>query len=220
MGGPKHQNLWPDGKTRAISLTYDGTTSQHLDLVIPLLDQLSLRATFFANPTRILDNPIGWKSAGIRHEIGNHSLHEVADGGTLLNWNLSMVLADVRMTQALITDILGHDCKSFALPGWSTACAEGDYLDLIRQFFPFVRSARREVNHWDGVDLGYVGSFPMGYERFESGGWTVLTIGKIEDVQAHETFIRGLATHEGAWIAPFSVVAERIQNLQNSLERL
>src|SRR6478752_6641875 len=69
--------VWPNGWKCAVSLTYDGACDEHVSYGVPLLDQLSLCATFFVNPTGLLSQPIAWKTIGQKHEIGNHSLYGV-----------------------------------------------------------------------------------------------------------------------------------------------
>ena len=215
-------SIWPDGGKCAVSVTYDGALAEHLALV-PLLDSLGLRVSFFADPTRLLDDMLGWKRVSEKHEILNHSLFGVADGGTLLNWNVAMVEADVKSTNKLITDYLERPCRAFALPGWSTACSDGDYLPAIQRLFDFIRSERREINDWQACSLGYVGSFPLEdvepaaivTEAQKKGGWVVFRMGRIRDNGAHERFLRSLAALASTiWVAPFAEVAERLTEVR------
>ncbi|MCX5659025.1 MAG: polysaccharide deacetylase family protein [Planctomycetota bacterium] len=68
---------WPRGQA-AVSLTYDDGNEDNLDLVIPDLEAVGLRATFYlntGNPT-IHRRAADWRAAHQRgHEIGNHSIH-------------------------------------------------------------------------------------------------------------------------------------------------
>lgn len=226
MGVGAEVSVWPEGRQCAVSLTYDGAVFQHLAAIAPKLDALQLRGTFFASPSRLLDDPLRWKKASERHEIGNHSLFAVADGGTLLNWNFDMVEADVRMTSSLITEIIGQECLSFALPGWSTVCAQGDYLPLVQRLVPYIRSERRALNEWDDCDLGYVGSYPgedvdvpkLCAQARKTHGWLVLRfVGDLKDVDKHERLLKGLsAASEEVWVAPFGAVAARVRDLRQA----
>lgn len=222
MPQPSQASVWPEGRSCAISLTYDGVLGEHLAL-LPTLDDLGLRATFFASPTRLLDDISGWQKAAETHEIGNHSLYKVADGGTLLNWDLEMIQADVMSTNRFISQVIGQVCNSFALPGWSTHCAAGDYLPVIQRMFPFVRSDRREANRWGECDLGYVGSFPSELPDLnkqiekarKEGSWVVIRAEAISDRARHVRLLKGLAAaSETMWLAPFSEVAAHLAGVR------
>ena len=40
---------WPDGKTGAVSLTYDDATANQFHKAVPIMNDLNLKATFFIN---------------------------------------------------------------------------------------------------------------------------------------------------------------------------
>lgn len=69
-------NLW-NNKSCAVVLTYDDALNTHLDNVIPLLDSLGFKATFYLSgffpgfSNRLND----WRKAAANgHELGNHTL--------------------------------------------------------------------------------------------------------------------------------------------------
>ena len=67
---------WPEGRTCAVSLTYDDALPVHYEHVGPQLEAHGLRGTFYLNiaadPTR---NPAPWRELAARgHELGNHTL--------------------------------------------------------------------------------------------------------------------------------------------------
>src|SRR5258708_28924157 len=71
------------GKKCAVVLTYDDALNVHLDNVIPLLDSLGLKATFYlsgyfpGSRQRIAD----WRKAAANgHELGNHTLYHPCIG--------------------------------------------------------------------------------------------------------------------------------------------
>ena len=227
MSARSEVDVWPDGRECAVSLTYDGVLGEHLSTVVPLLNDLNLKGTFFASPTRILDDPLGWRKVAETHELGNHSLYGVADGGTLLNWDIAMVEADIKVTNSLMAEIIGQVCKSFALPGWSTACAQGDYLPTVQRLLPYVRSERREMNDWKSSDLGYLGSYPLEQidctklvqQARKKKSWVVFRVGSLEDAVKHERTLKGFAAAKhDIWIAPFGEVASRVSSLRAAQE--
>jgi hypothetical protein len=70
------------GKKTAVVLTYDDALNVHLDNVIPALDSLNLKGTFYltassdAGRNRIND----WRKASAHgHELGNHTLFHPCD---------------------------------------------------------------------------------------------------------------------------------------------
>jgi sialate O-acetylesterase len=89
-GGAAGTFAWPNGKTAAVSLTYDDGLDAHLAHVIPLLDSKGIKATFFIasfpgvdkdwalpNATDALSTrQQAWvAAAGSGHEIGGHTVN-------------------------------------------------------------------------------------------------------------------------------------------------
>ncbi len=107
------------GKKRgAVSLTYDGTSAEHLHHVLPLLAECGLHATFYANPATLLEAPQPWRKAWVHgHEIGNHSLYDLADSdGLLPELSPDIAFEDVRDTERLLEEFFPGTPRSFALP--------------------------------------------------------------------------------------------------------
>ena len=72
-----------NGKKSAVVLTYDDALNVHLDKVIPVLDSLQVKGTFYLSGyfpgcrERIAD----WEKASVNgHELGNHSLFHTCNG--------------------------------------------------------------------------------------------------------------------------------------------
>ena len=77
------KNPW-NGKKCAVVLTYDDALNTHLDNVIPALDSLGFKGTFYltgyfpGSRTRVAD----WSKAGKKgHELANHTLFHPCAGG-------------------------------------------------------------------------------------------------------------------------------------------
>ena len=73
-------NPWPSGAEQAIALTFDDWTPGHLDVVVPLLNDMSVKATFFVtlNNFSMRPNRDHWWDLQLTqdqgHEIGNHTI--------------------------------------------------------------------------------------------------------------------------------------------------
>lgn len=67
---------WKDGKRGAFTMQFDDSTSNQADVVVPLLEQRGLVATFFVNPgaKRYRNQREVWESLPARgHELANHT---------------------------------------------------------------------------------------------------------------------------------------------------
>lgn len=215
---------WPEGKRAAVTLCYDGGLASQLNLQ-PLLDELDIHATFFLSPSLLLENPQGWQGmATCGHEIGSHSLYGVTEHGALFVWNRQMVGDDVDFSNDLFRELFGKAPRSFALPGWSTHCAEGDYLLTVQDRFAYVRSDRRESNDPRRFDPKFLGSFPLDMPAVDLAGaltvgikqghWIILRVDRIPD--DHEALITTLAIQEDLWIAPMSQVGDWLSPLNRN----
>ena len=102
----------------AVSLTYDGTSATHLHDVLPVLEAHGLHGTFYANPTALLDAPQPWRKVWAQgHEIGNHSLFELADAdGLLPETSPDAIYEDVRETERLLEELFPGTPRSLAMP--------------------------------------------------------------------------------------------------------
>jgi sialate O-acetylesterase len=112
--------FWREPYVAGISLTYDGTREEHLLHVVPLLDSLGLRATFFAYPPNLILNLSDWKqAASYGHEIGNAFLYGAADSdGLVPHWPESTLRIEFDESQELITSL--DPSGSFAYPAVRT----------------------------------------------------------------------------------------------------
>lgn len=71
---------WPGGRKGAVSLTYDDGLDSQLDLAVPALDELGLKATFFVTMQNIQHRLTDWAAlpAG-GHELANHTVSHPCD---------------------------------------------------------------------------------------------------------------------------------------------
>ena len=117
-------------KQCAVVLTYDDAIDADLDNVIPALDSLGLKGTFYL----IGSSPVvgkrmnEWRMAAKEgHELGNHALFHPCDGtlpnrsfvspdNDLSKYTVSRAVSEIRVTNTLLTAIDGKTVRTFAYP--------------------------------------------------------------------------------------------------------
>lgn len=106
---------------RKCVLTFDDATSDHFEIVFPILEKNRCRASFFIptaklnNPGYLTDEQVG-KIAAAGHEIGSHS-HEHQRMDKLPE---EEVRRQISRSQEILTGILGKKPASFVPPGGFT----------------------------------------------------------------------------------------------------
>ena len=129
MAQAQDANVW-NHRQCAVVLTYDDAINADLDNVLPALDSLGLRATFYL----IGSSPVvaarmqQWREAARHgHELGNHSLFHPCDGSLagrsfvqadydLSKYTVTRAVAEIRMNNVLLNAIDGKTKRTFAYP--------------------------------------------------------------------------------------------------------
>ncbi|TDE17327.1 sialate O-acetylesterase [Dyadobacter psychrotolerans] len=156
------------GKKAAVVLTYDDALNVHLDNVIPALDSLSLKGTFYltassdAARNRIRD----WRKAAANgHELGNHTLYHPCDAsGPGMSWvkpeydlskySLGRIQDEIKMCNAFLKSIDGLDGKrTFAFTCGHKKVIEGEFIPTMSADFLAARAVRHEMHSFDEQKL-------------------------------------------------------------------
>lgn len=189
-------NLPWKNKKCAVSLTYDDALNVHLDNVIPLLDSLKLRGTFYLSTffpgfyNRIGD----WKSvakAG-RHELGNHCIYHPCTGRIpgrdwvkpdqdLSTYTVQRMRDELRMNNYILQILDGKTKRSFAYP-----CGDmkiGDSLYLDKKDFVSARGVQGIFPPMDKIDLYNVGAFSVVGQTGEQ------LIEQVKQAMANKTYL-------------------------------
>jgi sialate O-acetylesterase len=163
------------GKKCAVVLTYDDALNVHLDNVIPALDSLSLKGTFYltassdAGSKRINH----WRKAAISgHELGNHTLYHPCDATLpgmswvrpeydLSKYNLKRMQDEVRMCNAYLKSIDGKDKRTFAFTCGHKKVIEGEFIQSLANDFVAARAVRSEMHHLEEQNLLDVDCYSM-----------------------------------------------------------
>jgi sialate O-acetylesterase len=163
------------GKKAAVVLTYDDALNVHLDNVIPALDSLSLKGTFYltassdAARNRIKD----WRIAAAKgHELGNHTLYHPCDAiGPGMSWvkpeydlskySLGRIQDEIRMCNAFLKSIDGQSKRTFAFTCGHKKVVEGEFIQTLSDEFVAARSVRHEMHSFGEQKLLDIDCYSM-----------------------------------------------------------
>jgi sialate O-acetylesterase len=172
--GRAQDAVWK-GKTCAVALTYDDAIDIHLDNVIPALDSLGLRGTFYiiGSSQAFTGRTTEWRQAAHRgHELGNHSLFHPCDGSKpgrnfvdssndLSRYTVSRAVNEIRMNNVLLNLIDGKTKRTFAYPCGDTTIGDSFFYAGLRKDFVAARGVRPVMDSIGKVNLDDVDCFPM-----------------------------------------------------------
>lgn len=119
-----------NGKQCAVVLTYDDAIDVDIDHVLPALDSLGLKGTFYiigSSPV-ISKRMEEWRLASRHgHELGNHALFHPCNGSLpgrsfvnpdfdLSKYTVNRAVTEIRLNNTLLKAIDGKDRRTFAYP--------------------------------------------------------------------------------------------------------
>lgn len=125
----QHTQVW-NNKQCAVVLTYDDAIDIDLDNVVPALDSLKLKGTFYligSSPV-IAKRMKEWRMAAKHgHELGNHALFHPCDGSLpgrsfvspdhdLSKYTVGRAIDEIRINNTLLNAIDGKTKRTFAYP--------------------------------------------------------------------------------------------------------
>jgi sialate O-acetylesterase len=163
------------GKKAVVVLTYDDALNVHLDNVIPALDSLSLKGTFYltsssdASRNRIND----WrKAANNGHELGNHTVYHPCDASLpgmswvkpeydLSKYNMAQIQSEIKMCNAFLKAIDGKTKRTFAFTCGHKKVAEGEFITSLSDEFVAARAVRHEMHSFDEQKLMDIDCYSM-----------------------------------------------------------
>jgi sialate O-acetylesterase len=165
-------NVWHNKKC-AIVLTYDDALKTHLDNVIPLLDSLGFRGTFYLSgffPSfreRVKDWTLVAKKG---HELGNHTLFHPCEGKApgrewvksdydLNKYTTQRIIDEIRMANTLLETMDGKTIRTFAYPCGDMKVGDSSYVDKIKEIFIAARGVEGKMQKINEIDLYNIGSY-------------------------------------------------------------
>ncbi|MES2517459.1 MAG: sialate O-acetylesterase [Bacteroidota bacterium] len=169
------ENMPWKGKKCSVVLTYDDALNVHLDNVIPALDSMSLKGTFYltassdAGTKRVND----WRKAAVNgHELGNHTLYHPCDASLpgmswvkpeydLSKYSLRRIQDEIKMCNAYLKSIDGRDKRTFAFTCGHKKVIEGEFIQTLSNEFVAARAVRSEMHNIDEQNLMNIDCYSM-----------------------------------------------------------
>lgn len=155
IGSMQAQINWPHNKKAAVVLTYDDGLPSQLKYVVPQLDAVEFRGTFYLYGKVLKDTDIpAWREVSKKgHELGNHSVYHpcwAKPGSTMSEpchalqcYSLKEMLLEIQLMNAFLYAIDGKTERSYAYPCGKSGVGEEE-IDYSKPMLEagLVKSAR------------------------------------------------------------------------------
>ena len=162
-------------KKCAVVLTYDDGLNVHLKNVIPALDSLGLKGTFYISDyfNGLGDQILQWKKASAEgHELANHTIWHPCEGGRtgrefvtydfdLNHYTVRRMINEIRAMNNQLKAIDGKSKRTFAYPCGDTKIHDTLYLDPLKGEFIAARGVTSEMLTLNQIDLYNIGCYPV-----------------------------------------------------------
>ncbi|NBB21498.1 polysaccharide deacetylase family protein [Runella sp. CRIBMP] len=222
--------FWPEGKSVALSLSFDDARLSQVDVGTKLFDEYGVKATFFVLTSSVSKRLDAWKQAIANgHEIGNHTEQHPCSGNfpwakpkALEEYTLDKMKSELIRTNKALEAQLGITPRVFAYPCGQTFVGRGvntkSYIPLIAELFSVGRGWLDEgPNDPTFCDMAQLTGMEMDGKEFEqilpiienakkTGHWVVLA--------GHEV---GESGNQTARVAMLRKLCEYAQNPANGV---
>jgi peptidoglycan/xylan/chitin deacetylase (PgdA/CDA1 family) len=162
-------------KSCAVVLTYDDAIDQDLDNVLPALDSLGLKGTFYLiGRSPVIGKRLEqWRAAAREgHELGNHSLTHPCDGSLpgrswvdpdhdLSKYTIPRAQDEIRVANVLLEAIDGKTVRTFAFPCGEYTIHDSSYYLGLRKEFAGARGVRPHMESLGTINLDNIGAYGM-----------------------------------------------------------
>lgn len=161
-----------NGKKCAVVLTYDDGLNVDLANVVPALDSVGLKGTFYISDYfNGLNAQIpGWRKAAVAgHELANHTVWHACEGGRagrefvkdydLRFYTVKRMVDEARAMNNILKAIDGKTERTFAYPCGDTKIHDTAYMDYMKADFVAARGVRSEMLAPDKVKLNDIGCY-------------------------------------------------------------
>lgn len=189
-----------NSKQCAVALTYDDALNVHLDHVVPLLDSLGFKGTFYLSGFfpglrgRLAD----WAAVGKRgHELGNHTLFHPCEGKgpgrewvpsdyDLNKYTVGRMVDEIAMASTLLQAMDGKRTRTFAYPCGDMKAGDSSYVGAIKSMFPGARGVQGKMQRIGEIDLYDIGAYMV---NGQSGEDLIRLVREAMDKQALLVFL-------------------------------
>jgi peptidoglycan/xylan/chitin deacetylase (PgdA/CDA1 family) len=172
--------VW-NNKQCAVALTYDDAIDVDLDNVIPALDSLKLKGTFYLiGSSAVLNKRLNeWRLAAKHgHELGNHALFHPCDGSLpgrsfvtpehdLSKYSVERAVEEIRINNTLLKAIDGADKRTFAYPCGDLKIGGVYFYNQLKNDFSGARGVTAGLQTADQVDLTNINSYSINGQSAE-----------------------------------------------------
>jgi peptidoglycan/xylan/chitin deacetylase (PgdA/CDA1 family) len=166
--------VW-NNKQCAVVLTYDDAINVDLDNVIPALDSLKLKGTFYLiGSSPVINNRLNeWRMVAMHgHELGNHSMFHPCDGslpgrsfvGTendLSKYTIARAVNEIRANNTLLKAIDGKDIRTFAYPCGDLKIGGVNFYTVLKKDFVGARGVSAGLQNAKQVDLDNINCYSI-----------------------------------------------------------
>ncbi|MCJ8211450.1 polysaccharide deacetylase family protein [Mucilaginibacter sp. RS28] len=168
------RGLW-NNKQCAVVLTYDDAIDVDLDNVVPALDSVKLKGTFYLIGSSPVVNKrmAEWRKAAKEvHELGNHALFHPCDATLpgrdfakgehdLSKYSVEREVSEIRMNNVLLKAIDGKEQRTFAYPCGDLKIGDVFFYDQLKNDFIGARGVMPGMPRIDEVDLTNINAYAI-----------------------------------------------------------
>lgn len=169
------QNFTDFQNKTIICLTYDDCLNVHLDNVIPVLDSLGFKGTFYipGNSACLNNRMDEWRNTAKNgHELGNHTLFHPCFGKSMKrdwvgadydldNYSMQRIVDEIIVNNTLLKAIDGKTKRTFAYTCGDKIIGGENIWDKIKDDFVAARGVNGIMYSINEVDLSDIGSYVM-----------------------------------------------------------
>jgi sialate O-acetylesterase len=194
-----HNAVW-NHKGCAVCLTYDDGLDIDLDNVVPILDSLGFKGTFFlpGNSESLRKRLNEWRAIAAKgHELGNHSMFHACEGNLpgrewvkpdydLSKYSVQRIIDEVLITNTLLYAIDGKVKRTYAYPCGDTIVGGVDYMDKMKDVFVAARGVKFQLHKINDINLYNVDCFGV---NGQSGEELIDLVKKAEETNSLLVFL-------------------------------
>ena len=188
-------------KQCAVVLTYDDAIDQDLDNVLPALDSVDLKGTFYliGRSPVIGKRMAEWRAAARNgHELGNHSLTHPCDGTLpgfsswvdpdrdLSKYTIPRAQDEIRVTNVLLQAIDGKQVRTYAFPCGEFTIHDSSYYLGLRKEFAGARGVLPHMETLGKINTDNIGAYSM---DGQTGGQMITLVKKAQETHSLLVFV-------------------------------